>query len=318
MKVLSSVKFICIGIFFNCIKHINLYLKAQPLIAMNVEFEIILPDEGSSFRLLHTKTRAEKYPWQYHYHPEYEIVCVLKGGGTRHVGNHFSNYDNGDLVFMGPNLPHAGFGLNAHGIHEEIVVQIKEEVIKESILPRPEMQVINTLLEKSRYGICFKDPFKEKVSKRLNRLLQLSPFDKFIELISVLHLMATSQEFELLNPTSALSTLTKKNNARLQNILTYVEQHYNEETDIKKAASIANLSIPSFCNYFKKIMSCTYTDFINQYRIQRACALLQQEKTVAEICFDCGFNNVAYFNKVFKSITLKTPTQYKKENKITW
>ena len=78
---------------------------------MNVECEIILPDEGSSFRLLHTKTKAEQFPWQYHYHPEYEIVCVLQGGGTRHVGNHFSNYEKGDLVFIGPNLPHAGFGL---------------------------------------------------------------------------------------------------------------------------------------------------------------------------------------------------------------
>jgi len=93
---------------------------------MKIDLEIILPDEGSSFRLLHTKTTAEKFPWQYHYHPEYEIVCVLNGDGTRHVGNHFSTYENGDLVLMGPNLPHSGFGLNAHGMHEEIVVQIKD------------------------------------------------------------------------------------------------------------------------------------------------------------------------------------------------
>jgi AraC-like DNA-binding protein/quercetin dioxygenase-like cupin family protein len=285
---------------------------------MNVECEIILPDEGSSFRLLHTKTTPEQFPWQYHYHPEYEIVCVLKGGGTRHVGNHFSNYKEGDLVLIGPNLPHAGFGLNAHGLHEEIVIQIKEDVFKDAVLQRPELIPLTTLLEKSKYGISFTGSAKQHITKKIQKLLKLSPFEKFIELLRVLHSMAVTEEYELLNPTSVLSQLTRKNNGRLQDILAYVEKHYHEEIDIKKAASIANLSVPSFCNYFKKLMSFTYTDFINQYRVQRACMMMKQEKTIAEISFDCGFNNVAYFNKVFKSILHKTPTQYKKDNAIYW
>jgi AraC-like DNA-binding protein len=99
----------------------------------------------------------------------------------------------------------------------------------------------------------------------------------------------------------------------LQNIFTYVEQHYNEEIDIRKVAAIANLSVPSFCNYFKKLMNSTFTDFINQYRIQLACTLIQHEKSITEVCYDCGFNNVAYFNKVFKTIMKKTPTEYKRE-----
>jgi len=285
---------------------------------MNVECEIILPDEGSSFRVLHTKTKPESFPWQYHYHPEYEIVCVLSGSGSRHVGNHFSNYEDGDLVLIGPNLPHAGFGLNSHGLHEEIVVQIKEDVLKDSVLSRPEMAIISTLLEKSKYGICFTGHTKLYITKNLKKFLKLPPFDKLIELFRILHSMATSEDYELLNPSSALSNLTRKNNGRLQEILAYVEKHYNDDIDIKKAASIANLSIPSFCNYFKKLMNFTYTDFINQYRIQRACIMLQQEKTINEISFQCGFNNVTYFNKVFKTIMKKTPSEYKKAYKLTW
>jgi len=280
---------------------------------MKIDLEIILPDEGSSFRLLHTKTTAEKFPWQYHYHPEYEIVCVLNGDGTRHVGNHFSTYENGDLVLLGPNLPHSGFGLNAHGMHEEIVVQIKDEVFKESILTRPEMNDISLLLEKAKYGLWFYGNTKMKVTKKLKKLIKLSAFEKYLELLSALYVMAASNEYELLNPNVDLSSLLKKNNSRLQNIFTYVEQHYNEEVNIKKVAAIANLSVPSFCNYFKKLMNCTFTDFINQYRIQRACALMQHEKSVTEISYDCGFNNVAYFNKVFKGIMKKTPTEYKRE-----
>jgi AraC-like DNA-binding protein/quercetin dioxygenase-like cupin family protein len=285
---------------------------------MNVECEIILPDEGSSFRVLHTKTKPESFPWQYHYHPEYEIVCVLSGSGSRHVGNHFSNYEDGDLVLIGPNLPHAGFGFNSHGLHEEIVVQIKEDVLKNSVLSRPEMAIVSTLLEKSKYGICFKGSTKLYITKNLKKFLKLSPFNKLIELFRILHSMAITEDYELLNPSSALSNLTRKNNGRLQEILAYVEKHYNDDIDIKKAASIANLSVPSFCNYFKKLMNFTYTDFINQYRIQRACIMLQQEKTINEISFHCGFNNVTYFNKVFKTIMKKTPSEYKKESKLTW
>jgi AraC-like DNA-binding protein len=92
-----------------------------------------------------------------------------------------------------------------------------------------------------------------------------------------------------------------------------VEQHFNEDVDIKKVAALVNLSVPSFCNYFKKIVHSTFTDFLNKYRIQKACLSLQQEKTIAETCFECGFNNVPYFNKVFKTITKKTPSEFKKE-----
>src|ERR1700733_4712621 len=135
---------------------------------MKIEFEVIQPDEGSSFRMLHNKTNAEEYPWLYHYHPEYEIVCVLYGVGARHVGNHFSSYENGDLVFMGPNLPHAGFGLNAHGPHEEIVLQIKENVFRQSIICRPEMTGIAELLEKVKYGMFFKGIPKETITLGLS------------------------------------------------------------------------------------------------------------------------------------------------------
>ncbi len=280
---------------------------------MRVEFEIVHPDEGSSFRLLHQKTIAEKHAWQYHYHPEYEIVCVLAGSGTRHVGNHFSSYENGDLVIMGPNLPHSGFGLNAHGLHEEIVIQIKEEVFSQSLLTRPELGPLSPFLERVKYGVSFSGATKEKATKKLVRLLKLPAFERFIELIALLQFLATSTEYSMLNlPQGFLPLTVQKHHERLKSIFAYVEQHYDEEIEIKKVADIAHLTVPAFCNYFKKVMSITFTDFINQYRIQQACILLHQEKSIADACFECGFNNVTYFNKVFKTIMKKTPSEFKK------
>ena len=280
---------------------------------MKAEYEIIHPDAGSSFRLLNERVSAEQYKWQYHYHPEYELVCVIEGSGTRHVGAHISNYKDGDLVLMGLNLPHAGFGLNSHGIHEEIVIQVKEEVFNQSVIARPEMTTISDLLERSKHGICFLNTTREIVTNRLVQLTKLPPFEKYIEFLHILQIMATSTEFKLLNNSPVISSSLVKKNIRLQNILNFVEKHFQEDIDIKKAAAIANLSVPSFCNYFKKMMSITFTDFVNQYRIRKACALLKQEKTISEACFESGFNNVPYFNKVFKHILQKTPSEFKKE-----
>ena len=279
---------------------------------MKIEFELIQEDEGSSFRLLHEKIPAEKYSWQYHYHPEYELVCVLAGNGTRQVGNHASNYENGDLVLMGPDLPHSGFGLNAHGMIEQVVIQFKKDVFTPSLLLRPEMKMINVLLDKSRFGISFGEATKEKAMKKILRLLKLPPFERFVELMHILQMLGGSEEYTLLNSQVTLPTTIRKVHVRLQNIFNYVEQNFQEEINIKKVAAIAHLTVPAFCNYFKKIMNITFTDFINQYRIEQACILLQQEKSVGEVCFECGFNNVPYFNKVFKNIIKKTPSEFKK------
>jgi AraC-like DNA-binding protein/quercetin dioxygenase-like cupin family protein len=283
---------------------------------MKIEFESVQEDEGSSLRLLHQKLSPEKFSWQYHYHPEYELVYVLAGNGTRQVGNHISNYENGDLVLMGPDLPHSGFGLNSRGSIEQVVVQFKKEVFGPSLLQRPEMKRINELFEKSRYGISFGEITKEKVTKKLLRLLKLEPFDRFVELITILQILANAEEHTLLNSQVTLPTTIRKVHIRLQNIFNYVEQNFQEEINIKKVADIAHLTVPAFCNYFKKIMNITFTDFINQYRIEQACILLQQEKSVGEVCFECGFNNVPYFNKVFKNIIKKTPSEFKKSNSM--
>jgi AraC-like DNA-binding protein len=228
------------------------------------------------------------------------------------VGNHASNYENGDLVLMGPDLPHSGFGLNTRGMIEQVVVQFKKEVFNGSLLMRPEMKQINQLLEKSTYGISFGEATKEKVIKKMVRLLKLPPFERFIELTGILQQLALAEEYTLLNSQVTLPTTIRKVHVRLQNIFNYVEQNFQEEINIKKVADIAHLTVPAFCNYFKKIMNITFTDFINQYRIEQACILLQQDKAIGEVCFECGFNNVPYFNKVFKNIIKKTPSEFKK------
>ena len=278
---------------------------------MKTSFEQIQNDEGSSFRLLNQKVNANDFPWNYHYHPEFELVSVYNGFGRRHVGNHLSYYDDGDLVFIGSNLPHAGFGYDAIGEHEEIVIQFKDNFLGANFFDKPEMLIIKKLFERSQQGIVFIGQTKNLVSNKLKKLPLLSNFERLLELLLIFQILAKSEEYELLNNADTRYDFSQKDQVRLKRIYEYVEQNYQNPIDIKAVASIANLTVPSFCNYFKKTVNQTFTDFMNEYRINQACKLLITEKSITDICFECGFANASYFSKVFKQIKDKSPMQFK-------
>ncbi|MGE9311935.1 helix-turn-helix domain-containing protein [Niabella sp. CJ426] len=278
---------------------------------MKIEYEIVKPDKGSSFRLLHHKmVRESDFVWQFHYHPEYEIVFVPQGSGTRHVGNHLSTYHQGDLVLIGSNLPHSGFGLNSSGLHEEIVLQVKPELIP---LHFTEMDLVGSLLERARYGISFSGVTREQVGELMATMVGQPPFKRMILLLEILEKLAGSEEYTILNSSIVSPALLSKHKARLQKVFSYVEKEYAGEVQVQKAAALVGLSVPSFCNFFKKTTQITFSDFVNQYRIQKSCMLLHQDKSISEVCFECGFNNVTYFNRLFKQVMNETPSAFKKK-----
>ncbi|SHL90810.1 AraC family transcriptional regulator [Chryseobacterium polytrichastri] len=276
---------------------------------MKVTFERVIPDEESSFRTIHNNSPISEFKWQYHYHPEIELVCVISGSGTRHVGYHKSNYSNGDLVLIGSNIPHSGFGLNSIDPHEEIVLQFKED-----ILQFPEQEVgaksIKDLLELSKYGIQFHSKIKKAMLPKLKLMLESEGYKRYLLLLDILFELSTCKDYELLNKEIMPYTIISKNKTRLENIFTYVEHHYDQEINIENVAKLANLTLPAFCNFFKKATQITFTEFVNRYRINKACLLMTQDKSISECSYSCGFNNVTYFNRMFKKYTEKTPSEF--------
>lgn len=278
---------------------------------MKIEYELVKQDPESSFRLLHHKmVRESDFVWQFHYHPEYEIVFVPQGSGTRHVGNHLSTYHQGDLVLIGSNLPHSGFGLNSSGLHEEIVLQVKPEFIP---LHFTEMNQVATMLDRAKYGISFSGTTKELVGALMTTMVSQPPFKKMIMLLETLEKLAWSEEYAILNSSIISPSILSKHKARLQKIFSYVEKEYANDIQVQKAAALVGLSVPSFCNFFKKTTQITFSDFVNQYRIQKSCMLLHQDKSISEVCFECGFNNVTYFNRLFKQLMNETPSGFKRK-----
>lgn len=279
---------------------------------MQVAFEPVHTDPNSSLRVLHLKQPIAKFLWQYHYHPEAELVCVVSGTGSRHVGYHKGNFWRGDLVLIGGNVPHSGFGLNSVDPHEEIVINFKEEVINRE-LNMPEFSKVKKMLADSQLGILFSNKIKKKVKPYLYDIVNTCPIERYITFLKVLSILSEDQEQIFLNQNVMPYSVLERNKVRLQEIFTEVELNYHTNLTVDKMAKITNMTKPAFCSFFKKTTEETFTEFLNRYRVDKACQQLINNQSISDSCYLVGFNSVPYFNRIFKKYTGKNPSEFKKE-----
>ncbi|AUD02898.1 AraC family transcriptional regulator [Spirosoma pollinicola] len=279
---------------------------------MKVALEQISPDTDSSFHLLLTPQLSDVFLW--HYHPEYEIVYIEGANGTRHVGDHISRYEGSDLVFIGPNIPHLNFDYGVKTDHRKVVVQLKENFLGDMFWMAPEFASISTLFERARSGISFFGRTKELVGERLNQLATLPPFDRLMQLLSIFQLLATSTEFSPLQGEAVTSAYNLNEQQRFKRVNQFIAEHYTRRLSIPEVATVANLTEAAFCRYFKRMTRLTFTQFLNQYRINQAQKLLLLDNTVSEACYASGFESLSYFNKIFRRVTGENPLQFKKRH----
>lgn len=278
--------------------------------------EKIAPVFGSSFNIRKfTNPETCKTP-HWHFHPEYEIVYISNGQGKRHIGNHISHYDNGDLIFLGPNLPHFGFCDQFMEEHTEIVIQMKEDFLGKDFFQSPEMAIIKQLFERSKQGLIFDQSVKAAVSKYLVAMLEMDSFDRLLTLLKVLKILGQTADYTVLNASGLSIEVQSQDHYRINTIYQYVESRFKEEISLEEMAKQVNMTVPAFCRYFKKLTGKTFTHFVNEFRIAHACNLLAQGTLpISEVCYESGFNNFSHFNKQFKFITGNSPSKYRKELK---
>lgn len=277
---------------------------------MRLSLENIKPDEGSSFKILLTPKLNDIYYW--HFHPEIELVYVEAEKGIRHIGDHISTYEGSDLALIGSFIPHLNFDYGVKTTVETVVVQFRQNFYEESFYKQPEMQLIYKLMEAAKTGIAFYGETKVKAGAILKKLNGLSAFEQLLLLIQVFQLLAQSKEYHLLNARPIASHAVIKEQERMHVIYKHVETHFQEPIQISNIASKVNLTDAAFCRYFKKATKITYTDFVNQYRVNHAKKLLMQHINVSEACYETGFESLSYFNKVFKKMTGENPSSFRK------
>jgi AraC-like DNA-binding protein len=250
----------------------------------------------------------------WHVHPEMEFVYVNGGSGKRHIGNQVSYYQNGDLIFLGPNLPHYGFTDRLTGNRSETVVQMREDFLSEGFFDIPEMKQIRKLIDRSRQGIVFHGKTKRRVGAKMEKLYEKEPFERIISLLKIMQDLANSKEYSLLNSEQIAIEIEPQDNKRMNLIFDHVRENFQQTIPLQEISEMVSMTVPAFCRYFKKISGKTFTQFVNEYRLVHAVKLLsEQPMSITEICYQSGFNNFSHFNKQFREFTGKTPSAYRNE-----
>ena len=278
---------------------------------MKIQKEIIEFEDGKSFKLF---SPSLKNCFFWHHHPEIELVYVEAINGIRHVGRDISVFTESDLVLIGSNVPHLNFDYGIQTECRQLVVQMRENFLQNTILPVPEFESIKKLLERSYLGLSFSGETKSIVIEKLNNIKDKNSFDSLIGLIEILQILAGSDEVKELNKEDTRIKWFLNDKIRMGTIYDYIHENYDKKPNVNEIAQIVSLSTPAFCRYFKKQTNMTFTDFVNNYRISQAKIFLLKDYSVTEVCFQVGFESLSYFNKLFKQHTGETPSEFRKKH----
>ncbi|MEA5404844.1 AraC family transcriptional regulator [Arcicella sp. DC2W] len=272
----------------------------------------------SSFSIRHDIRPNFDTIW--HYHPELELHYIIKGEGVRFIGDNISNFSYGEIILMGENLPHTWrckeeyFENNPDLGVEAIVIHFLPDCLGKYLLTLPEAYMIPKLYEKAKSGMVINGEAREKVAKLMHEVTKASNLERIILLLSILNILAETDEYTTIATDHSFYQSNESDTIRLNKVCTYTLSNYKKDITLEEISAISNLSVTSFCRYFKLMTKKTYYDFLIEIRISHACRALVEDKLPTEvICFDCGFNNVSNFYRHFKKVTGITPLEYKRK-----
>ncbi|MCK8492267.1 MULTISPECIES: helix-turn-helix domain-containing protein [Spirosoma] len=254
-------------------------------------------------------------PW--HYHPEYELTYIVEGYGRRFVGDHIEPFTAGDLVLIGPDLPH--FWRSDEDFYqpgstqevESIVIQFPSEFSQQGLTTLPEASAIQRLLERSRYGLRFSPAAGLAVRTQLNQLPERTGFLQLLGLLEILDELAADSEAALLASDGYQLAPGAAETERMKRVLDFMLTNFREEIRVEQIASVAGMAPAAFCRYFKKRTRKSFVEYLNELRIGHARKLLTQvDISIGQVGLECGFNNSSHFHRQFKLHTGMTPLHY--------
>jgi AraC-like DNA-binding protein len=278
---------------------------------MKPDYEKIgLPLGGSFLYRIVTRESRMDLKGSWHYHPEYEICLNTRSKGKRFVGVDIENYVEGDLVLLGPDLPHCWI---TDEETSQIVVQFKEDFLGHSFFRKSEMSRIWSMLKRSKTGIFFPESVPE-IRQTIEKMGEMSSPAALIALLDILHRMSLVEQTSSLTTSTYNKKLDMIASQRIEQVYSYVIKNLKRNPNLDTAAAKINMTKTSFCKFVKLKTKKTFSELVNDMRIAHAAKLLQiTDMTAQEVCYDSGFNDPSYFYRVFSKRTGVSPKEYRKQ-----
>ncbi|HDZ06742.1 hypothetical protein LCGC14_0292650 [marine sediment metagenome] len=279
---------------------------------MEFVFERIFVPNNHSFisRKLPLSTNA-----RIHSHKNFELNYITSGTGRRIVGDNISGFETGDLVLLGPDLPHCWELLDAEKNEPPtcIVTHFSENIINSDFFKMPELEKVVDLLKQSNRGIRFKVENDTEIREILSEMSETKGLEYYIGLLKIFNSLIKIEDREKLSNPMNQSSVFSKNIDKINKIYEYVFQNIQEGIKLEEASSVLNMAPSSFCRFFKKKTGLTFMEYVKNVRVGIAAKLLAEtDKQITQICFESGYNNLANFNHYFKANMGKTPSDYRK------
>jgi len=250
-----------------------------------------------------------------HSHKNFELNFIASGSGRRIVGDNISGFEKGDLVLLGPDLPHC-WEVTDEVIRSKpmcIVTHFSEDIVGSNFFKMPELEKVVDLLKQSKRGLRFKMVDDEEISQTLKKMTDLEGLEYYIELLKVFNLLLQVKNREKLSNPIGHNVVFSKNLEKINKVYEYVFQNIHDGVRLEEASSVLNMAPSSFCRFFKKKTNLTFMEYVKRVRVGIAAKLLAEtDKQITQICYESGYNNLANFNYYFKNIMGMTPSTYRK------
>jgi len=256
----------------------------------------------------------EEFNFPLHCHDDFELNFIYNAAGAKRVvGDHIEVIDEYELVLVGSNLPHGWFTHQCRSKEiEEITIQFHRDLLDEKFLRRNQLNFIKNLLEHASKGISFSREVKVNVRPRLQKLTQNGGFDSVLELLSILHDLSISRNMRTLSNSTFTLDQSTFNSRRIEKAFEYMQANFDKQVSLADVAKQVNMPEVSFSRFIRKRTGKTFIDSLNEIRLGYASRLLiDTTETISEISFKCGFNNLSYFNRIFKKKNGCTPKEFR-------
>ena len=276
----------------------------------------IRPGIKSFLTLLERNEAFFKAP--FHFHPEMELVDITESHGKRIIGDCIEPFSEGDMVFIGSNLPHVW--LNDEIFHEghahlnarATIIYFDRQIFNPAFYEMAEAIKINELFQNAQKGLRITGETRGLIRKKLQYLLCKKDFERMVGFFEILDILSRSNETSFITSDGYNPKLKHSETDRLSDVYKYVQEHFSENINLTIIAEIANLTQQSFCRLFKKRTGKQFIEYLNEVRIASACKyLLDTDWSISEIAYQCGYKTVSNFNKLFKSTTGSCPKDYR-------
>ena len=253
-----------------------------------------------------------------HQHPEIQLTVVNESHGTLIAGDYVGPFHAGDVFVIGGNQPHVFrndekfFKKRSRAL--AITVFFDESTLGENFWLLEEMKPLQQFLKNSSGGFRITGKKKKLLAEKIISIAKVQGIDRLIIFLEILKELGSRKEMQPLSKPIIQRNIKTYDGSRLNKVIEFTFKEFQRTITLKEVSTLANLTPEAFCKYFKTRTRKTYINFLNEIRINHACRLLTEDRTIADICYDSGFTNLSNFNRIFKKIKQVSPNGWRKIN----